>query len=113
MSAFIVTPDAERPAGTAGRCFYCQREVGAKHDPACVLIKRRVRIRMTVEYEVDVPACWTDEDIEFHRNDGTWCANNALTELDALFGSEDGPCLCVAAKFAYVAEAGLPRLEEG
>lgn len=113
MSEFTVTDAAQRPARPDGRCFYCHAAVGATHEPSCVLIVRRVRIRMTVEYEADdVPACWTAEDIESYRNDGAWCANNALDELRALFGDDRGPCMCESARFAYVGEAGPPRLTE-
>lgn len=109
---YIVTAAAQRPANMNGRCFYCHRAIGDTHDLTCVLIVRRVRVRMTVEYEVEVPASWDAEAIEFHRNDGSWCANNAISELDAIFGAEDAECMCGAARFAYVGEAAPARLRE-
>lgn len=108
---FIVTPEAARPAGLPDRCFYCDRPVGDTHDEGeCVLVKRKVRIRMTVEYDINVPAHWDKGRIEFHRNDGTWCADNALDEL-AAEASREG-CLCPHTRFEYVREVCEPFLEE-
>lgn len=111
---FIVTADAQRPASMDGRCFYCRSEIGDAHDPTCVLLVRSIRIRMTVEYEIDVPASWDAEMIEFHRNAGTWCANNAIDELRDRFEPDDieSPCMCGAATFAYAGGDGPVRLRE-
>lgn len=98
----LVTKKAVRPAGPQDRCFYCRQIIGTPHDFSCVLLKRKVKVRLTVEYEVDVPAEWDKEQIEFHRNEGSWCANNALDELTALFRSENSPCMCELSHFEVV-----------
>lgn len=111
MTAFIVTPAAARPAGRPDRCFYCHRPVGDTHDEdKCALVKRKVRVRMTVEYDIDAPVHWDQAQIEFHRNDGSWCADNALDELAAQ--SERAGCLCPHTRFEYVREMGEPFLRE-
>ena len=65
---------------------------------------------MIVEYPIDVPRAWTPEQVEFHRNESSWCADNALTELDALAktGDDESPCLCDHVRFEYVGELPEP-----
>lgn len=66
---------------------------------------KKVRVRLTVEYEVEVPADWDKEMVEFHRNESSWCANNLISELDEIFDHEDGSsCMCHAAHFEYIGE---------
>ena len=109
---FTVTEKAMRPRSSARQCFYCKQPIGKVHKQDCVLVKKTVKVRMIVEYNVDVPAHWAAEQIEFHRNNGSWCSNNALSELDALFGSNNGPCLCNSARFEYIGDDSEPYLEE-
>jgi hypothetical protein len=59
---------------------------------------------MTVEYAVLIPENWTPEAFEDFRNQGSWCANNVLSELEALVKREDA-CLCGQTEFAFVREA--------
>lgn len=99
---FIVTEKAMRPAGPERRCFYCKEPIGGKHGPTCVLVRKKVKIRATVEYEIEVPAHWDAEDIEFHRNDGSWCSSNMIGELEAL------GCLCGAVHFEHLADCDAP-----
>lgn len=107
----LVSPLAMRPASDKKQCFYCQQPIGAEHKDDCVLLRKKVKVRMTVEYEVSVPAHWQKSDVEFHRNDGSWCADNALDELKKL--SESEGCLCHAASFEYLGDASGPYLDEG
>lgn len=59
---------------------------------------KTVRVKATVEYDVQVPESMTKADIEFHRNEGTWCADSLVDELKEQVRSEDGepyrPCMC-------------------
>ncbi|ENZ77978.1 MULTISPECIES: hypothetical protein [Ralstonia] len=110
-SVFTVTEQAQRPARMDGTCFYCKQPIGSAHRSDCVLIVKSVRVRLTVEYEVLVPADSTPEMVEFHRNRSSWCANNTIEELQALANNPNG-CLCDHAKFEFVAEAGEPTLRE-
>lgn len=92
-----VTADDEgiRPAGRPDACFYCGRKVGNYHAVECVILKRKCRVRLTVEYEVEVPQTWDATQVAFHRNGSSWCAGNAIEELQKL---DDG-CLCQHAEF--------------
>lgn len=107
----LVSRLAMRPASDKEECFYCHQPIGSEHHPDCVLIKKKVMVRMTVEYEVKVPAHWDKHMIEFHRNDGSWCADNALDEL-AEIGGGDG-CLCHCTHFDYLGGDSAPFLSEG
>lgn len=110
---FIVTEKAQRPGGAGirdGMCFYCGRKIGVEHAPDCVLVKRKCKIRMTVEYEVEVPSSWDKDMVEFHRNDSSWCCNNMLRELDEL--SEKLGCLCWVTSCEFVEFTSEPELSE-
>lgn len=110
MSPFTVTEKAMRPASAERRCFYCHQDVGATHNDDCVLINRKVRVRLTIEYDIEVPAFWDPGTIEHHRNASSWCANNALSELDAAFPNG---CMCGSAEFAFLRETdGIKYLDE-
>lgn len=110
---FLVTEAAMRPASDLRRCFYCHQAIGHPHTAECVLVQKTVLIKMTVTYPIKVPAHWTKEQIESHRNDRTWCASNAIEELDALYGDDDGDdCMCCAARFDYAGQESAPFLLE-
>lgn len=109
---YAVTPDAKRPNSVDDSCFYCHQAIGEPHRPSCVLIAKKVRVRMTVEYEVEVPASWNAGDVEFHRNESSWCADNAMGELEKLAGREG--CLCGVTHFEFVGTTSGPfRNERG
>lgn len=105
-----VTILATRPASSKQECFYCLEPIGGNHKSSCLLIKKKVKIRMTVEYEVEVPSDWDKNLIEFHRNDGSWCANNAIKELSKI--SEDCGCICHITHFEYLGDTGKSFLQE-
>ena len=81
----IVLPndDGIRPAGKPNACFYCDSKVGEPHGEECVAVHKRVRVRYIMEIEIEVPAHWGQHEVEFHRNDSSWCANNARNDVDA------------------------------
>jgi len=111
MSEYRVTPEAMRPASDELRCFYCHEAVGGMHKDDCVLIMKLVKVRLTLEYEVPFPAHWTAHDVEFQRNDGSWCAGNLVGELARLSADNEG-CLCNSAHYEYIGEASDPYLSE-
>ena len=96
-----VIREHEAPAGKPGECFYCGSGIGSEHQPECVCRKRSVVLRVVVEYAVLVPESWTPEQIEFHRNESSWCASNFLAELGQI---NDG-CPCPFHKTTYLREA--------
>ena len=76
-----------------------------------MIVTRRVAVRYSYDIEIDVPYHWTGHDIEFHRNDSSWCADNAQGDIDKFVQQQDGwicPCSCMTA--TYIGEAdGTPR----
>lgn len=94
-----------RPLGPPDRCFYCNATLGEQHGETCVIRNRTVLVRATVEYVVSVPEHWDAEAIEFQRNDGSWCADNLIAELQSIVASER--CLCPLTRFEFVREASI------
>lgn len=100
--------DGIRPAGKSDVCFYCNQKVGEPHGRDCVVVTKTVKLRYSFKIEVDVPHFWEKSDIEFHRNEGTWCADNALSDISD-FAKKHG-CLCdvFEAKFLEIVD-GTPK----
>lgn len=92
--------DGIRPAGRPNECFYCNRKVGQRHGPECVIVTKVVKIRITLEYPVTVPHFWDESQINFHRNESSWCADNAIREIEA--HAEKSGCLCGELKTEFV-----------
>ena len=108
---FIVTEKAMRPASSARRCFYCNQDIGQPHKEDCVMIAKKVKVRAIIEYEVEVPSTWEKENVEFQRNEGSWCASNMIGELEEL--DEEKGCLCPDVEFEYLEDTSGPFLREG
>jgi len=107
---FYVTEKAMRPASDKRRCFYCLAPIGDEHKQDCVLVKKKVTVQMKISYEITVPASWEKHQIEFQRNDGSWCADNAISELEEI--AEKEGCLCNRAEFEYIGGDSKPFLDE-
>ncbi len=103
----VTTTHGPRPAGPLDECFYCQAKVGTNHDLTCVFRSRTVVIRAIIEYVVDVPEHWTEDNILFHRNEGSWCASNCVEELKRLTddSDENDGCICDKVRFEFVRDA--------
>lgn len=93
---YKVTEKAMRPASDKRECFYCGQAIGEHHLKSCVLVQTKAKLKVTIEYEVNVPSDWNKGDVEFHRNDSSWCMNNMLPELEDLAEriGANGSCLC-------------------
>lgn len=120
---WTIGQEGVRPAGKPDECFYCRNKSGEQHKADCVIRKRTVVVKMTMEYVIAVPEDWDVSNIEFHRNESSWCANNAREELTKMFEyieksreevvnpdgttshGNDVPCLCDRTQFEYVREA--------
>lgn len=94
MTRFIVTEQAMRPASSERRCFYCGRDIGEEHAADCALVHRRAIVRAVIEYEVEIPAHWDAQNVEFHRNGSSWCQGNMIQELEQL--EREHGCMCAA-----------------
>lgn len=115
MSKFIVTRGAMRPASNSEHCFYCRQELGEEHLDTCVLINKKVRVRMTIEYDIQVPASWDEFDILSHRNEGSWCADNAAHELVQSIEERrdnDEGCFCNDVVYDYIGNESEAFLNE-
>lgn len=91
--------DGLRPAGPQDACFYCQQKVGTQHRSDCAVVTKKVRVRVTLDYDITVPYSWDSGQIEFHRNDSSWCSSNLISELEEQFGEDSEQCLCGRASF--------------
>lgn len=93
-----------RPAGKPDECFYCHSKVGEPHKFDCVTVVKRVKMRATIEYETNVPVSWDKAITEFYYNDGHWCANNIVNELQCYIDylNENGSCLCSQCKIEVI-----------
>lgn len=98
---FVVTERAQHPARMDGTCFYCRQVIGTEHKSDCVLVVKKVKVRLVVEYEIEVPATWSKSDVELLRDDGPACLESGIP------GISDG-----IAKFECVDDQGTPYLTE-
>ena len=101
--SFIVKDGDVRPARPDGTCFYCRTPLGQEHAEGCVIRTRTVLVKFEVTMCRQVPEDWDVHMINFHMNDGSWCASNLITilqELDAKKG-----CLCGRVKEEFIREA--------
>ncbi len=89
-----------RPAGKPDQCFYCGNKVGELHGPTCVMVERKVTLEYKILVETYQPYHWSFDDIERHRNVGSWCASNLIAELEAI--EEREGCLCEAVECSVV-----------
>lgn len=132
-----------RPSGNPDECLYCHFKVGEMHGSECVIVLKMV------EYDVLVgnwdgaeatgvkvgtftradPYSWSDYDCEFHKNDSSWCADNAVDEIKWLDdelsqqarqkvescgpgGMAGSQCACDLLVFKYVREFDGPFLSK-
>lgn len=113
---FTVTEKAMRPASPDRACFYCGQPIGEEHIDTCVLVRKLVKIRATIEFEARVPAHWDKGDIEFHRNESSSCKDNFVRDLEEYVEhlGQDGYCLCCNDnnKFEYLCDVSGPFLGE-
>lgn len=85
-------------------CVQCCALLGEEHEPNCIFRKRTVVIKLEVEYVVDVPDSWEEDDIDFHRNESSWCSDNGIEEIQDMLKRTKG-CLCGKCSWSYVREA--------
>ncbi len=108
----VVTEAAMRPASPLRQCFYCQEPVGGTHKPTCVLVLKRVKVRMTVEYETDVPFHWDKDMFYGARNVSSNCLNNDLRDMVDYFEDLPVGCACGATEVEMLEEVSGPFLKE-
>lgn len=121
--------DGIRPAGKPDECFYCRQRVGQPHHRECVVVRKLVEMRVIASLPSGekLTGTWRfwevhsrDADqIEFYKNQGSWCCSNflhatdhgdvitwnagsegAMEKLEAL--DTDKTCLCNVLEFEFV-----------
>lgn len=109
-----VTEDGVRSAGSPNKCFYCGEPKGAPHAADCVIPQRTVVLAMTIEYVVSIPAYWDVSQVEFHRNDSSWCSANDLRLIaDQADAAGENMCnTCSRTQFRFIREATETDMEE-
>ncbi len=112
--------DGIRPAGDPGRCFYCNSGVGELHGARCVCVEKLVsynvlssRVKVGTFQRME-PHFWSSYDCEFHKNESSWCSDNALGGiqwLDTPFARKvrefvgslpDDQCSCATLEFRFM-----------
>ena len=95
----LADDDGIRPAGPPDECFYCHSKVGERHGAQCVTVQQIVRYNVLMHDKVvgtfqrSEPYFWTPLDCEFHKNESSWCSDNALDAIDWV---EETKAECVA-----------------
>ena len=82
--------DGIRPAGAPDECFYCKNKVGQPHSLDCVVVTKRIEMRVRAQllggnivtglWQFEEPYAWDVGMSESHKNKSTWCAGNFLRE---------------------------------
>jgi len=101
MPLVLEDDDGIRPAGRPDECFYCRQKVGTPHGEECVIPQKKVKITYTFDLEIEVPYSWGKKQIEFHRNESSWCSDNAIRDLVASSINKDR-CLCDGFEAEYI-----------
>ena len=85
---------------TPASCFYCKASDGQPHERRCVIVNKKILVKYEFTLGIAVPYGWAPEMVEFCRNDGAWCADNAIEEILATV--EDDGCLCSIFNCTYI-----------
>lgn len=96
----VTSENGPCPAGKPTECLYCHELLGEQHKSDCVGRQRTVVIEYRITVAIAVAADWSPDQINFHRNESSWCASNLIDELKTATG-----CLCGLTKAAFVREA--------
>lgn len=102
--SFTVGEDAVRPARPDGTCFYCRKPLGELHSDGCMMRRRSVVMRFSVDLVISAPVDQDGEALNFRYNEGTWCADNLMAYLDELM-QRTNDCLCSHVSAQYIREA--------
>lgn len=102
ISEFVVTEKAMRPASPERRCFYCHQAIGDFHKDGCVLISKWVTVKATITMDIEVPSWWDKHDVEFHRNEGTWCGSNMTGDIERYQDYKQKLCICDEVEYEYI-----------
>ncbi len=95
------------PVGKHDECLYCKAKIGQQHAAECVCRTRTVVVRTSIEWVIEVPESWDAEMIELHRNEGSRCVSNDISDIvdmDRRLLAEDR-CACHLVRTEYLRDA--------
>ena len=108
---YIVRPQDERPARPDGTCFYCQVPIGELHKKDCVCRSKTCVVDFNIRMVVSVPEFWDAEQIDFHYNESSWCADSLLNLIEDR-RKRARMCLCNITSAEFIREATEEDEEE-
>lgn len=76
-----VSPGLHGLTGNPNECFYCNQKIGDIHAEDCVIRKRTVVARFSVDLVVKIPEFWTAEDAEEYWNERNFYIDNFHYQL--------------------------------
>lgn len=103
-NTYAVRPKDERPARQDGTCFYCGQPIGGHHADDCVIPQKTCVVDFTIRLVTSEPAYWNKDNIEFHYNESSWCADNLMGYLEE-FENNTGRCMCGLVSAEFIREA--------
>jgi hypothetical protein len=96
--SYLVTKEnGVRPAGKQDECFYCHQKLDEEHKADCVLRRRTVVVKSTLEHVISVPEDWNEEEINFYLNESSSCTSNHAERIKSFFEyreSKNRDCYC-------------------
>ena len=100
-----------RPAGPPNACFYCKSIIGEHHKIDCVTVRKRIKVNLSIDLEINVPHFWNKGRIEFHYNEGTWCGDNVIEMLKAFRKEHQEHCLCDNTKLSFIEDVDTTPIQ--
>lgn len=95
----------KEPEKAETHCLYCRQAI-PDHKPNCVCLKRTVVVEMKIRYVVEVPQCWDEDFINFHRGESSYCLGNDIQQLTEEEKRIPNICtICHRAEVHYLREA--------
>jgi hypothetical protein len=127
INDFVVLADdyGIRPAGAPDERFYCHRKVGQLHRRKCYAIVKNVTYDVLANgvkvgtFTHEEPSFWDAEACESHKNESSWCSDNALHAIAWLDTREarqaeatvealsDEDCSCGMFEFVFAREDSM------
>ncbi len=122
-----VLPNDEgiRPAGKQDRCFYCHNKIGELHGIECVTVEKKVKYEVYLQerpennspeklvghFTRNDPFFWSSYDCDFHKNESSWCASNAVDDIEWIDPKFEEELAANVKKFGYNCECSFLRFE--
>ena len=95
-TAIVTAATGPCPKGSPTECFHCGSKMGEEHKEGCVFRRKAVIVEVKITLPIVVPSHWSGEDVDFHLNESSWCADNIVVDLQKYIDAkgDEAPCLC-------------------